>query len=187
MTVSTSRASRSRTANGVFDEAATADVLFRLVAAVVLHRDRDVSLTMVSTLGLLEQKGPCRVTELATIEDVAQPSMTALVNRLERLGLVDRHRHPGDQRVVLVSLRPAGADYLRSFGAVHVRALVPLLAELSAEETAALVAATPALQHLSELVERERITARTNLPMDPAPMTRRAHGGKETGHGLSGR
>ena len=96
------------------------------------------------------------MTELATIMDLAQPSMTALVNRLERSGLVERSRNAEDQRVVLVSLTQAGAEYLKTFRAAGAQALTSMVAALPQEEAAALMAASPALEHLRELIERDQ-------------------------------
>src|SRR5258708_32845999 len=72
-----------------------------------------MSLTSLSTLAPLDRSGPRRVTDLAFIERVAQPSMTALVSTLERSGLVERRDDPADKRVALGALPPAGAELLR--------------------------------------------------------------------------
>jgi len=129
--------------------------LYRLWTAMVHYVDLDISLTAASTLGTL-QRGARRVTELATVMDLAQPSMTALVNRLERSGLVERHRNAEDQRVVLVSLTQAGAEYLEAFRAAGAQALTSMVAALPPWEAAALAAASHALEHLREFLEDER-------------------------------
>src|SRR5580700_11989256 len=81
-----------------------AEALYRLVSTAVQQQPREISLTSASTLATVDRTGPRRITDLAAIEGVAQPSMTALVNVLERAGLVERGQDPGDQRVVLVAL-----------------------------------------------------------------------------------
>ena len=75
-------------------------------------KPRDISFTTASTLSRLEHEGPRRLTSLATDEGVAQPSMTQLVQRLERQGLVERNRDPGDRRVVWVGITEAGRALL---------------------------------------------------------------------------
>ena len=85
-----------------------AEALYRLVSTAVQQQPREISLTSASTLATVDRTGPRRITDLAAIEGVAQPSMTALVNVLERAGLVERGQDPGDQRVVLVTLTAAG-------------------------------------------------------------------------------
>lgn len=140
------------------ERSAVAETLFQLVAAVVVQQPRDISLTSVSTLATVERTGPRRITDLAVIEGVAQPSMTALVNVLERAGLVERRRAPTDQRVVLVALTAAGADYLRARRRAGADAFVQLIGKLPADEVAALLAAAPALRHLRELDDERRAT-----------------------------
>ena len=85
--------------------------------------------------------------------------MTALVNVLERAGVVERGQDPGDQRVVLVALTAAGTDYLRSRRKAGAEALSRLIDKLPPDETATLLAAAPALQHLHELDDERRAAA----------------------------
>lgn len=138
---------------------AIAEALFRLVAAAVVQQPRDMSLTSVSMLATVERTGPRRITDLAVIEGVAQPSMTALVNVLERAGFVERRPAPQDQRVVLVALTAAGADYLRARRRAGADVFAQLIDKLPADEIAALLAAAPALAHLHELDDERRAAA----------------------------
>jgi DNA-binding MarR family transcriptional regulator len=59
-------------------------------------------------LKLLEQGEPVSMSALGAAQDETPRSMTVLVSGLEREGLVRRTRHPGDGRVTLLSLTPAG-------------------------------------------------------------------------------
>ena len=138
---------------------AVAEALYRLVSAAVRQQPRQISLTSASTLATVERTGPQRITDLATIEGVTQPSMTALVTVLERAGLVERRQDPRDQRVVLVALTAAGTDYLRSRRRAGAEAFARLIDKLSPDETAILLAAAPALQHLNELDDEQRAAA----------------------------
>lgn len=139
---------------------AVAESLFGLMTAAVRQAPREISLTSASTLATLERTGPRRITELAAIEGVAQPSMTALVTGLERSGLVARGRSLGDQRVVLVTLTPQGGAYLQSRRRAGAAAFAQLIDKLPTEELSALLAAAPALVHLHDL-DNERRTAPT--------------------------
>ncbi len=123
--------------------------LYALVTAVMRRMPRDLSLTAAATLYALERQGPQRLTHLAAQEGVAQPSMTALVTRLEQAGLVDRRSDPSDGRAVLVGLTPAGEDYLRERRQSGARALLPVLAQLSQGQLDALRSALPALRALA--------------------------------------
>jgi DNA-binding MarR family transcriptional regulator len=138
---------------------AVAEALYRLVSAAVRQQPRQISLTSASTLATVERTGPRRITDLAAIEGVTQPSMTALVTVLERAGLVERRQDPRDQRVVLVALTAAGTDYLRSRRRAGAEAFARLIDKLSPDETAILLAAAPALQHLNELDDEQRAAA----------------------------
>ena len=75
----------------------------------LLARQMSAALTR-SEAGLLNtlSSGPRRITDLAELEGLAQPTTTLLVKRLEERGLVTRERPANDGRVVLVQLSQAG-------------------------------------------------------------------------------
>src|SRR3984957_14753282 len=83
-----------------------ASALTRLLAKQV---DSQLSHTEAIVLNTLRD-GPRRITELAELEGLAQPTTTLLVKRLEEMGFVRRQRQADDGRVVLVSLEPAGTQ-----------------------------------------------------------------------------
>lgn len=130
--------------------------LNRLHASAARWSRGDVSLTALSTLATLDRSGPRRITELATLEGVAQPSMTALVVTLERAGLAERRDDPSDRRATLIVITGAGAELLQARRTSGAEDFAELIAQLPVEESAALVAALPALRHLRELDERQR-------------------------------
>jgi DNA-binding MarR family transcriptional regulator len=134
----------------------SAEALYRLVHTAVRQVPRDVSLTSLATLATLDRTGPRRITELAAVEGVAQPSMTSLVTALERRGLVERRSDPADGRVALIALTDAGDTYLRHRRQSGADALARLIGKLSVQEAAALSAAIPALEHLRELDDAQR-------------------------------
>jgi DNA-binding MarR family transcriptional regulator len=136
------------------DAPTIAEALWTLVSAVVRQYPRDMSLTAMSTLSTLEQSGPRRLTDLAGVEGITQPSMTALVGQLERLGLADRQRDPRDGRVVLVAITSAGRAKMRSRRRAGANALAALIDRLPPAETAALATAVPALAQLVDLANR---------------------------------
>jgi DNA-binding MarR family transcriptional regulator len=107
-----------------------------------------LSRTATAVLANLLEHGPQRITDLAAAEAVAQPSMTALVTRLERAALVRRGPDPDDARAVRVTLTDAGADALQSMRAARAQRVQARLAALAPEERAALAAALPALDSL---------------------------------------
>ena len=87
-----------------------------LITRLVFSRlDVGLSRSEASVLARIEA-GPQRITSLADLDGLAQPTVTLLIKRLEGQGLVRRERSSEDGRVVLVSLTGPGRDALE-----HVR------------------------------------------------------------------
>ena len=112
----------------------------------------ELSLTAASTLRRLERTGPSRLCELHAPEGVSQPAMTQLITRLEKEGLARRGSDPEDGRAVVVSITDAGREAVARRREGRTRALAALLEQLPGQEHAALVAALPALDRLSDLL-----------------------------------
>jgi DNA-binding MarR family transcriptional regulator len=89
-----------------------------------------------------------RITELAELEGLAQPTMTLLVQTLEQRGWVKRERPADDGRVVLVSLTEAGKATLEEFRAQFGAALRAHMDAMPDEQIAALETATETLGSL---------------------------------------
>jgi DNA-binding MarR family transcriptional regulator len=100
--------------------------------------------------------GPRRITELAELEGLAQPTMTVLVTQLEQQGLVTRERHISDGRVVLVNLTETGTAALENYRALVGAALGDYLAELPDEEIESLAAATRTLAQLVTVLQQRQ-------------------------------
>jgi DNA-binding MarR family transcriptional regulator len=100
-------------------------------------------------LPLYEEDG-LQMGELARRARLSKQTMTTLVRRVERDGLVERRPDPTDARATLVTLTPRA----RSFAPVATRVLEEVnalvRARLSAQEIAALDAALRALIALGE-------------------------------------
>ena len=134
---------------GAVDLASTVQ---RLFAALRRTSPPGLSLTAASTLHRLDVDGARRLTELAGLEGVTQPAMTQLVSRLERTGLARRTADPQDRRVVLVEITERGREVMHHRREARTRRFTDLLTMLDDHEQAAIAAALPALQHLTELV-----------------------------------
>jgi DNA-binding MarR family transcriptional regulator len=130
---------------------ARAAVLVRLLVKQV--RDSEISRTEGGVLSILSE-GPRRITELAELEGVAQPTMTLLVKRLEEHEWVTRGDLPEDGRVTLISITDSGSATLEAFRARFFAALRADLEELSDEELATLVSATEALGSFVDRLQR---------------------------------
>jgi DNA-binding MarR family transcriptional regulator len=110
---------------------------------------RDMSRSAASVLKTLLDNGPTRITELAKTEAVTQPSMTTLVTRLERDGLVARTPDLDDARAVRVAITDEGLERVARLRAERAAVLDAALAELEPQERAALEAALPVLEKLT--------------------------------------
>lgn len=146
--------------------AAIAEALYGLLVLAVRNGPRQISLTAAATLATLERTGPRRLTDLAVIEGVTQPSMSVLVTGLERAGLAERRPDPSDRRVALVEVTEAGAAYIRARRRAGAEAFTGLIAKLPEADTAALAAAVPALNHLRELDSERKVAAAGPAPGD---------------------
>jgi DNA-binding MarR family transcriptional regulator len=111
---------------------------------------RELSRTAASVLATLRDTGPRRITELAESEAIAQPTVTTLVRRMERDGLVERRADPGDARAVLVHLTDDGRSRLNEMRAAREALLQARLDALTADEREVLAAALPVLDKLME-------------------------------------
>jgi DNA-binding MarR family transcriptional regulator len=109
-----------------------------------------LSLTAASTLFRLDEVGAHRLSDLAVAEGVSQPGMTQLISRLEREGLAVRKSDPTDGRVVVVEITAAGRERMRHRRQARAEKLSELLADLSAEDRAAIL---KSLQIADRLVE----------------------------------
>ncbi|WP_308272443.1 MarR family transcriptional regulator [Kitasatospora sp. SUK 42] len=117
--------------------------------------------TTLSVLDTLAFGGPVRLTELARREQLSQPGVTQLVNRLEQDGLVERRPDPDDGRAVLVHVTDAGrrvGEDRRAERGTHLR---PLIEELTSDQRRAIAQALPAMTRLVELGQQQRGTVRT--------------------------
>jgi DNA-binding MarR family transcriptional regulator len=139
------------TAPSVDTRQSLGDALFGLAVVAIRRRPREISLTSASTMSTLSRTGPLRLTALAAVEGVAQPSMTALVTGLEKAGLVERRPDPADGRFVLVALTDEGREHMRVRRQAGATWFTGLVDQLSEKDIAALSAALPALEHLREL------------------------------------
>jgi len=106
-----------------------------VVMAVVnkLGAEHDLSLSMFRVLGILRDRRP-RMTELAAYLGLEKQTMSGLIARAEKRGLVARAPNQEDGRATDVFLTTAGTKLLRQLLAQGQEALAPLIASLSAAE-----------------------------------------------------
>ena len=95
-----------------------------------------VSPPRLSALSVVVTAGPIGIGALAATEGVAAPTMTRLVDGLQRDGLVRRRPDPNDARGVLVEATATGRRVLTKGRQQRVRTLIDGLTGLTNEELA---------------------------------------------------
>jgi DNA-binding MarR family transcriptional regulator len=138
--------------------AALAEELYRVlfeVFSVLGRRDPggilpgDLTLTQLSILMTLQERGPMRMTALAAHQRVRTPTTTVAIRRLEKLGLVDRSRDPTDLRAVVVRITPHGhAMRCNALATRHLQ-FAAMLTTLSPDDRASLNNALSPLDRLA--------------------------------------
>jgi DNA-binding MarR family transcriptional regulator len=92
--------------------------------------DNDLSLTQLRVLAILRDRR-LKMTALADYLGLEKSTMTGLVDRAEKRGLLERAPSASDGRAVDVFLSPEGAELAERLYAHVVRSLSPLTSELA--------------------------------------------------------
>jgi DNA-binding MarR family transcriptional regulator len=124
--------------------------VLRLSRHLRKHDVAGLTPTQLSALATVARDGPIRLGDLAAAERIAPSTLTRLVSALEERGYVQRAPVPGDARAALVSATESGTSILDRIRQETTLLLTDNLRHLSSSERAALTAALPALEHLSE-------------------------------------
>jgi DNA-binding MarR family transcriptional regulator len=121
----------------------------------VRREDEATGLTgaRLSALSVVVFGGPLTVGQLAAAEQVRSPTASKLVSELQGLGLVTRESSPVDGRVTEVRATARGRWMLQAGRRRRVANLAARLADLGADDLAALARAATILEEV--LTERE--------------------------------
>jgi DNA-binding MarR family transcriptional regulator len=106
--------------------------------------------TQLAALATLERHGAMTPGELAEHEKVQPPSMTRVIAALADWELVTRSPDPTDRRQVILSVTSSGRELVQQVRRRREAWLARRLAELTPQERAALLAAAPILEKLSQ-------------------------------------
>lgn len=104
----------------------------------------------LSALAVLVFGGERTIAELAAAEQVTSPTMTRIVDGLERAGLATRRPHPDDRRAIVVRATSKGRRVMERGRRNRVRLITSLLQGMSTEDLAAVQHATSALAQALE-------------------------------------
>jgi DNA-binding MarR family transcriptional regulator len=132
--------------------------------------EHDLSLVQVRLLGILRDRRPGML-ELARHLGLDKSSMTGLVSRAEKRGLVERLPSPEDGRAVLVALTPPGRQLTDRCTAEMDQRVAALTAALTGAEEAGLRALAAKLLRAAPGAE-----ALWTVPLAPHPPTDRRTG-----------
>lgn len=100
--------------------------------------EHDLSLTQLRVLGILRDRR-ARITELADYLGLDKSTMSGLIDRAQRRGLLTRGKNPYDGRVVEVYMTPAGHELAERVVDDIRRALTPATGRLNPEQLDRLV------------------------------------------------
>ena len=119
--------------------------------------------TDFAALEALLHKGPLTISEIQNKVLLASGSMTAAVDRLEKLGLVVRKASPGDRRVRVVELTPQGKRLAASCFEQHAKDLEALMSALPEKEREQLYGSLKKLGLLAaERLDQRKTNSRTS-------------------------
>jgi DNA-binding MarR family transcriptional regulator len=123
-------------------------VITRLARRLRQQGETAASPTQLAALATVERYGSITLGELAAVERVQPPTITAAVGRLEQRGLVRRRTDPDDRRVARVEITPEGRRLLERSRSRKTAYLERRLAALTADERVTLERAAGILERL---------------------------------------
>ena|ERR1700688_3889004 len=123
----------------------------------------DLCLTDFAALEALLHKGALTISQIQEKVRLASGSMTAAVDRLEKLGLIVRKASPTDRRARVVELTPQGKRLAASCFEQHAKDLEALMSGLSEKEMEQLYGSVKKLGLLAaEKLEEQETTFRSS-------------------------
>ena len=144
----------SRRESASFDLANTLRPTVTRLARRLRQQDRTgLGPTITAALSSINKHGGLTHGELAAIEQVAPPTITAVVGKMETLGLVTRETDPKDRRVTRIRITPAGVEQLDEVRNRRTSWLASQLSSLTDDERKRLSDAADVLAKLVDSVE----------------------------------
>ena len=124
----------------------------------------DLTIAQFNLVRLIATDGNCHIREIAGFLGVSQPAASKNVDKLVRLGLVERQVQPADRRSVALSPTPKGRSIVRKYEALKEKKLKEILKGMAANELQVL---TEGLGKVSCLIlEREQESASICMKCD---------------------
>jgi DNA-binding MarR family transcriptional regulator len=149
------RAEKVRTEKSKRQPAAVAELAGGLrlsvtrLARILRQQDTgDLTASMVSALATVNRAGRITLGALAAREHVAAPSVTRVVDKLQRAGLVERTASEQDGRVSFVAVTADGQELIEESRTRRTAWLAARLEQLSESDLDALMRAAPILERI---------------------------------------
>jgi len=112
-------------------------VLMPMIARRILlgfFQTVDITQTQIFTIMTLAEKAPCRLNELSEKLHIAAPTVTGIVDRLEKSGYVRRIPDSEDRRAINVDLTPKGQKIAKKLKTTLKKKWKDLLEKLPKED-----------------------------------------------------
>jgi len=122
----------------------------------VRDREQGLSAPRLSALSVIVFAAPITISELAATQGVRPPTMTRLVDSLERDGLAMREPHPDDGRSVQVRATGMGRLALSRGRQQRMEALSARLADLSGRDLRTLDRAAQLMEQVAHDAARDK-------------------------------
>jgi 5'-methylthioadenosine phosphorylase len=93
-----------------------------------------ITLPQLLILELLSRQGAFKMTDLAKFMQVTTAASTGIVQRLVRLGYVQREYDAQDRRIVRIKLVPKGAELIKKISQQRTQSVVRIFGQISQED-----------------------------------------------------
>jgi len=113
----------------------------------------DFTLSELKALGAFRGDKDYTMGELSKNAQVAMPSMTEMVDKLEKHGIAERYRDGNDRRVVKVRLTSEGKRLRKEFMQKRLKEMKEIFGKLSKQELNDLIKSLKKARHILENVE----------------------------------
>ncbi|GGN78678.1 MarR family winged helix-turn-helix transcriptional regulator [Nocardia rhizosphaerihabitans] len=125
-----------------------------------IHRPRGSTRAGFKVMLAVWVMGPLSQTDLARYSNVTAASISSVLNKLERAGMIQRTRSETDRRTVTIELTEAGTESTKELYRLHL-----------AREAAWLDGLSTAEKVLLAKISRDLLSHRPSLPDDSQPTT----------------
>ncbi len=114
--------------------------------------DAELTMPQVKAALVLYHRSSIRMGNIAEELGMSKNAATALLDRMETLGLAERSADPSDRRAVLVTLTPRGAEFVNDILTAGSQSVTRFFEQMTSDDLGALHRGMSAL---AALIERE--------------------------------